>query len=301
VTFVTGWHGAGASTLADRLAADLAPLAVEVVRSEEEVVEKVAGCSACAVRHDLVRVVGNLASRWQRPDRIVVDVGGWSDVVVAAQTFLDDPDLRRRTELCGIVTAVDTPSAAMRALSGQPVWPSDTCGEQVAAADHVVLTSTGAATEEGREAARWVVCETNTAAAVSDEALLRPTDVVGGRAFGWDAAARLEGMRTVSQTLPGITTAAAVVEAPGNLDVGRVHAWVKGLHHVDDGRLLRIRGVIGIAGCDNRLLCQGVGTSVEFETGEPWGTAPPVTRLLVSGRGLERDALGSSLQECSSA
>lgn len=154
VTMVTGWHGAGATALAGRLAADLAPLAVEVVRPEEEVVEQVGGCSAWAVCHDLIRVVGNLASRWQRPDRIVVDAGGWSDVVVAAQTFLDDPDLRRRTELCGIVTAVDTPSAAMRAMSGRPVWPSDTCGEQVAAADHVVLTSTGAATQEGWEAAR---------------------------------------------------------------------------------------------------------------------------------------------------
>lgn len=143
--------------------------------------------------------------------------------------------------------------------------------------------------------------ETNARAVVSDEASLVAADVVGGAAFGWDTAARLEGMRTASATLPGITAAAVVVEAPGNLDVRRVHAWVKGLHHVDDGRLLRIQGVVGVAGSDHRLLCQGVGTSVEFETGEPWEESPRVTRLLVSGRGLDRDVLGSSLRECSSA
>lgn len=312
VNLVTGWHGAGTSAVIGRLAREARPgevavvgtggldpkLAGFVVETEEETVEHAGGCGACAIRHDLIRVVLNLTVRRRRPRRIVVEVGGWSDLVVAAHTFLRDPDLRHRAEIDGIIAAVDTPSAAMRALSGQPVWPSEECGEQVAMADQVVLTSSGDATKAGVEAVRWIIDETNPLASILDEEEVHPPAMVGHRSFSLEAAADIEHVGPTSPTLPGLTTAGVVIEVAGDLDVGRMHDWVKGLHHVGSGRLLRLRGVMAVRDEDRRLLCRGAGTFVDFDEGEPWDDARRVTRLLVASRGMVAEQLRSSLQDC---
>ncbi|MGQ0743527.1 MAG: GTP-binding protein [Acidimicrobiales bacterium] len=354
VTLVTGWHGSGAASVAAGLAkaagvartglitgdddaqtAEIAPALAWRVVTEEDVIEQVEGCTGCSQRIDLWRILLHASRGSFPPARVLVQVGGWSDVVIAAQTINRDPDLRRCAALDRVVVAVDGPSAAARAAGG-PAWPSQEAAEQVAVADHVILTSVAATTADGLARVREAIRRTNPFAPIQrlEDDL---STVLLGRPYGRESTTQLVRMACPHQPVepgrpagstsenersdpgsaptPGSANPVPVarvpenptlaadpcsvtVTVPGDLDACRVRDWVRTLHHANDGRLLRIRGVVAVAGHDRRVVCRGVGTFVEFDTGDPWGEEARSTTLVVAGRGLPAGDLHRSLAAC---
>ena len=78
-----------------------------VINADEEVFEMNNGCICCTVRGDLIRILGNLAKRRDKFDRIVLETTGLADPGPVAQTFFVDDDIRDEFKLEGIVTLVD--------------------------------------------------------------------------------------------------------------------------------------------------------------------------------------------------
>lgn len=312
VTLVTGWHGVGLCGFMARMARSLGSEKVGivgthcpgnaeaalVVPTEVETVEQVDGCGGCALRLDLIRVLRHIARCQGCPAHLLVEAGGWSDVVVATQTLLKDPEMRRWVRVAGVVALVHAPSMATRALSGQGPWPSTEMGEQVAMADDVVLTGTGDLTPEGNDAVRLVVGETNPFANIADDSSISFPALATRSRFDLVGAAAVELLTPASLAFDGVDTRVMLVEVHGDLDGQRVHNWVRALHHGTGARLLRIRGVIAVANEDDRLLCRGVGTFVEFDRGKPWASAVRTTKLLVAGTGLAANELAESLAAC---
>ena len=64
------------------------------------------------------------------------------------------------------------------------------------------------------------------------------------------------------------------------------------------GRLLRLKGVLAVAGMDERMILQGVADQVEVSFGAPWDDAPRHSRLVLVGFGLERAVLAVGFAAC---
>jgi G3E family GTPase len=161
VTILTGFLGSGKTTLLNRILTEshgrrIAVIENEfgeigidqalVINAEEEVFEMNNGCICCTVRGDLIRILGALARRRDKFDRVVVETTGLADPGPVAQTFFVDDEVRGLFRLDGIVTLVDAKHVAPH------LDESAECKEQIAFADVLVLNKTDLATADELDA-----------------------------------------------------------------------------------------------------------------------------------------------------
>ncbi len=157
VTVLTGYLGAGKTTLLNRVLTEnhgkkyavivneFGEIGIDndlVVGADEEVFEMNNGCICCTVRGDLIRIIGSLLKRREKFDAILVETTGLADPAPVAQTFFTDDDIKRRTKLDSIVTVVDAKHIEQR------LEDSDEAEEQIAFADIVLLNKTDLVTPE---------------------------------------------------------------------------------------------------------------------------------------------------------
>jgi G3E family GTPase len=151
VTVLTGFLGSGKTTLLNRILTEshgqriavieneFGEIGVDqelVIDAEEEIFEMNNGCICCTVRGDLIRILGNLITRRDKFDRIVLETTGLANPGPVAQTFFVDEGIRKEFALDGIVTLVD-------ALHfDRQLEDSEETRTQVAFADVIVLNKT---------------------------------------------------------------------------------------------------------------------------------------------------------------
>jgi len=193
VTVLTGFLGSGKTTLLNRILSEKHGQRIAVIENEfgeigvdqdlvinadEEVFEMNNGCICCTVRGDLIRVLGNLAKRRDRFDRVIVETTGMADPGPVAQTFFVDDEVRSEYSLDGIVTLVDCKHVAQH---------FDTSAEvvaQIAFADVIVLNKSDLVSAEELDEVRERVRRLNAMARVetahmADAPLERILDIGG--------------------------------------------------------------------------------------------------------------------------
>jgi G3E family GTPase len=148
VTVLTGFLGAGKTTLVNRILSEQHGKRIAVIENEfgevgvdhelvigadEEIFETGNGCICCTVRGDLIRILTQLRKRRDRFDAILIETTGLADPGPVAQTFFIDEDLKQYFALDAIVTLVDARHLEQE-LEQNPV-----AREQIAFADIVLL------------------------------------------------------------------------------------------------------------------------------------------------------------------
>src|SRR5437762_12468545 len=122
VTVLTGYLGAGQTTLQSRILSEahgkkyavvvneFGEIGIDadlIVESDEDVFEMNNGCVCCTVRGDLIRVVEGLMKRPGRFDGILVETTGLADPAPVAQTFFMDDEVKAKAKLDAVVTVAD--------------------------------------------------------------------------------------------------------------------------------------------------------------------------------------------------
>jgi G3E family GTPase len=148
VTVLTGFLGAGKTTLVNRILSEQHGKRIAVIENEfgevgvdhelvigadEEIFETSNGCICCTVRGDLIRILKQLRKRRDRFDAILIETTGLADPGPVAQTFFLEEDLKPFFSLDAIVTVVDA-----RHLE-QELAASAVAREQIAFADIVLI------------------------------------------------------------------------------------------------------------------------------------------------------------------
>src|ERR1700756_2397175 len=114
-TVVTGFLGAGKTTLVNHILESTRPTQIGIVvnefgevgidgqlivADEDAIVEINNGCVCCTVRPDLVSSIMQLLTRFgDRLERFIVETSGLADPAPVLQTFLADPEIREWVEL----------------------------------------------------------------------------------------------------------------------------------------------------------------------------------------------------------
>ena len=122
VTVITGFLGAGKTTLVNRILREEHGKRIAVIENEfgevgiddalvldaeEEIFEMNNGCICCTVRGDLIRILSALMRRRDRFDQILIETTGLADPAPVAQTFFVDDEIRDQLRLDAIVTVID--------------------------------------------------------------------------------------------------------------------------------------------------------------------------------------------------
>jgi G3E family GTPase len=156
VTLLTGFLGAGKTTLVSKVLADPRFSDTAVVINEfgevgldhvlveaapETIVEMTSGCLCCTVRGDIRQSLVMLLERSERGElplfsRLIIETTGLADPVPVIHTLMADPRLVRRYRLAQIVTVVDAVNGLSTLINHEEAQ------KQVAVCDRIVLTKT---------------------------------------------------------------------------------------------------------------------------------------------------------------
>lgn len=212
ITVLSGFLGAGKTTLMNHLLANREGLRVAVIvndmseinvdgkliRTEETLVELSNGCICCTLRDDLLKEVAKLA-REDRFDYLLIESSGISEPLPVAQTFSFDVDpgvgLRDLAVLDTLVTVVDASrflaeveEGKNEAENGKPLGALFL--DQVEWANVIVLTKADLAGEELVAQTEALVRRLNPTAKIlrAIHGRVEPRQLLNTGLFDWEAS-----------------------------------------------------------------------------------------------------------------
>ncbi len=335
VTVLTGYLGAGKTTLLNRILTgdhgkryavivnEFGEIGIDndlIVDVDEELFEVNNGCVCCTVRGDLMRILNGLFKRKGRFDGVIVETTGLADPAPVAQTFFFDEEIAARTRLDAIVTVVDAAHVEARLAD------SAEAQNQVAFADVIVLNKLDAVSGADADRIEARLRALNGAARIvrtqrADAPLEALLDI---GAFDLDR---------ISQMAPdflgethghdhdhghghhhehghdhahahehephyaGIDTVSLRAETP--LSEAKFNAWIGALVQAQGADILRCKGILDMAGADERFVFHGVHMMLEGGYHGAWqGGGDRRSRFVFIGRNLDRAALEQGFAAC---
>ena len=324
VTVLTGYLGAGKTTLLNRILSDpkgkryavivneFGEIGIDndlIIDADEEIFELNNGCVCCSVRGDLIRILTTLFKRRGSFDGIIIETTGLADPAPVAQTFFADDDVRHRASLDAIVTVVDAANVLAR------LSDSKEAVEQIAFADVIVLNKVDAVPVDQLERVEAAIRSINKLAPITktnrcDVAL---ESILGLQAFSLERAIDLDphflpqanahdhdhghsheqGQNHHHVHAPHYAGIDAIaLKADIALDEAKFDGWLSDLVAQRGGEILRLKGVLDLAGDDRRYIIQGVHMMLEGDYQNQWPQDQPrQSRFVLIGRGLDDPSL----------
>jgi G3E family GTPase len=312
-TVVTGFLGAGKTTLVNHIVERTRPMQIGIVvnefgeigidgeliiADEESVVEINNGCVCCTVRTDLVSSVLQLIDRFgDRLERLIVETSGLADPAPVLQTFLADPDVRAQAELESVVAVVDACHALDQLNDG-------IAREQVVFADRIVVNKADAVPPEVTNTLAATIRSLNPTAVVDVAVRSQvPVDtLLGTRSFSVDNLVAIEPdllTETEHEHEHDTSIVSCAFVVPGELDPLRFNRWANQLVQSQGKTLLRMKGVLNMRGEARRVHFHSVHMLMESSFGKAWRAGETrESRFVAIGRGLDAASLRAGLAEC---
>lgn len=315
VTILTGFLGAGKTTLLNRILTEehgqrIAVIENEfgeagvdndlLIQGEEQIVEMNNGCICCTVRGDLVRILGELADKRDQGDvqfeRVIIETTGLADPAPVAQTFFVEPNIGEYYLLDAVITVVDAKHAMMQLAECHEAE------EQVGFADRLLVSKTDLISPEELTQLETRLRAINARAPIAyvhfGETNIH--DILDIRGFNLNAILAIEPdfLDDVSHEHDaGITS--FVYRSEHALDAARIIAFMDALISNYGKDLLRYKGIVNIAGCDRKIIYQGVHMLLADSIGVPWAADEPRASVLVFiGRNLPKQEIQEALDSC---
>lgn len=302
ITLLTGFLGSGKTTLCNTLVRrpsmrDALVLVNEVGEASvdhhlvEEIDERVvvlpSGCVCCALRDDLVAVLGDRELTRGR-GRVIVETSGLADPTPLIGTIVRHPVLSERFHVGEVVVALD----ALRARALCSRFPE--AAKQLALADVVVITKCDRASAEqvceAEELARQICPEAAIRYATRGE-IDRPE---------WPARANREIPSSNAHAhTHGIRT--FTVESDARTSFKELAAWLSMMSQLNGDRFLRFKGLVRVTDQDDPVVVQSVQHVVYPSYTLPrWPDDAPRTKLVGITQGMSdrlHDDVVASLQK----
>jgi G3E family GTPase len=325
VTVVTGYLGAGKTTLLNRILSDPKGKRYAVIVNEfgeigidndliidvdEEIFELNNGCVCCSVRGDLIRILTALFKRRSAFDGIIIETTGLADPAPVAQTFFADDDVRYRASLDAIVTVVDAANVLKRLADSREAV------EQIAFADTIILNKIDAVSDDELIKVEAAIKSINKLAPVTktNRCYVPMEAILGLEAFSLERALDLD-PHFLPEPLQhdshgnhdhhhhhdhtphyaGIEAIALKADRP--LDESKFDRWLSELVGERGGDILRLKGVLDMAGDNRRYVIHGVHMMLEGDYQGNW-TPNQVrqSRFVLIGRGLDEKSLRGEIE-----
>ena len=306
VTVITGFLGAGKTTLINRILGESHGRRFAVIENEygdvnvdadllvqdeaETVVQLTNGCVCCTVRGDLANALHDLLRRRDGGElafeQVLIEPTGLADPGPIVRTFMAETELLSRFHLDGVVALFD-------GVNGErSLKDSAEAQSQLGYADQILMTKPDLLEEEAcaqrlrRLRDAWPqakVTALNLPAAPWGEIFDSILDLRGYQ-FDRVVFTAMDGPRHTEQVN------AISFEAEGWLDGMAFNRALAAVNERYGEDLWRIKGVLAIEGMRNRIVVQGVQGLIQANATTVWRAFEPrSSRLVLIGRALDRE------------
>ena len=309
VTILTGFLGSGKTTLLNYILKQPHGHRIAVIENEfgeagidnelliqdqgEQIIEMNNGCICCTVRGDLVRILGELAAKRKAGtvnfDRVVIETTGLADPAPVAQTFFVDEDVIQNYMLDAIVTLVDAKHAPRQLDEHHEAQ------EQVGFADRILLTKTDLVDTAQVQALRQRLTHMNPRAKIAEsrKGVAALEDLLDIRGFNLNAILEIEPdfLSDVEHEHDDDITS-FVFRETRPMDLEKIEDFLSAIVQVHGAQLLRYKGILNIAGLEQRVVFQGVHMLMGSDLGAPWkGGEVRESKMVFIGKDMPREEL----------
>jgi cobalamin biosynthesis protein CobW len=334
VTIVTGFLGAGKTTLIRHLLAnaggrrlaliinefgdvgvdgDLIKGCADAACPEDAIIELANGCICCTVAEDFAPAMTKLLAREPKPDHIVVETSGLALPKPLIKAF-DWPDLRSKLTVDGVVAVVDAAAVAEGRFADDPgriaeqraADPSldhdnpleEVYEDQLMSADLVVLNKADLVDKDELAALKARIAAAlprSVRIAPAREGAIDPDVLIGMNSAAEDDLAARPSHHDAEGEHDHDDFDTFVVTIPTVRDPDAlIERLVKATRAHD---ILRVKGFVEVAGKPMRMLVQGVGSRFRRDFERPWRVDElRLSRLVViAERGVDRGTVAAAL------
>lgn len=310
VTVLTGYLGAGKTTLLNHILTyehgkkvavivnEFGEVGIDnqlIIDADEEIFEMNNGCICCTVRGDLIRIIGNLMKRRDKFDHLVIETTGLADPAPVIQTFFVDEDMQSLLSLDAVVTVVDAKHIWQH-------WDADEAQEQIAFADVILLNKTDLVTPEQLDELEQRIRSMNAMAKIyrTQNSELEMNALLGVKAFDLQRALEIDPdfLGEDAHEHDEKVYSVALVET-GELDGQKLQVWLGQLLQTQGPDIFRMKGILNIAGEENRYVFQGVHMILDGRPDRPWkANETRKNELVFIGRNLNEAQLKEDFRAC---
>lgn len=299
VTVITGFLGAGKTSLVNRWLALCKPGEIAVIVNElgavgvdgellaeraRIVIELGGGCVCCKTQAELIEALHSIATSERLPRRVLIETSGAASPAGVTRAIVQGGTTGTLV-LDGIITVVD-------ATKVEKCLTHDLACEQLGYADVVVLSHGDVCTELERAKAEQIIAGRNGAAVIVESARGR---IAAASGSSIDDVLALRHADSMARLLPSFSVdhvyESVSLVHDGDVDGEMFADFVESEVAQFAGRIFRIKGILAVAGLRERMIVQGVGDGVEVTFGAEWGDAERRSRLVIVGFGLDANAL----------
>ena len=315
VTIVTGFLGSGKTTLLNRILREPHGQRIAVIENEfgeigidnellvqdrDQIVEMNNGCICCTVRGDLVRILRELAEQQQKQsvhfDRVIIETTGLADPTPVAQTFFMDVDIARCYVLDAIVAMVDAKHAMAQLDKHQEAQ------EQVGFADCVLISKSELVEPAELALLKQRLLRMNARARIQTASFgdVPLETVLDIRGFNLNAILEIDpDFLTDSNTEHDDDVSSFVFRSNQPFNIERLDEFLSSVLQVYGPELMRYKGLMWVAGVDERVVLQGVHMLMGTELGTRWGKDETRESCVVFiGKNLPKELIVDGLARC---
>jgi G3E family GTPase len=267
-------------------------------RIDETMVVLQSGCLCCTIRGELATAIKDLHGKRERAEipafrRLVIESTGLADPFPILSTVQAETVLRHHFRLGNVITTVD-------AVNGVQQFDAHTESvKQIAVADRLVLTKTDLVPAE--TAARVA----QRIGAINPSALLRFSPAIDANELLGDTAAEERWFPAApddahhlhaDRSRHGDDIRAVALSWERPVDWAMFGVWLTMLLHRHGNELLRIKGILNVAGSETPVAVHGVQHLIHPPAHlAAWPDAGRHSRLVLIVKGLEPTAIARSL------
>lgn len=344
ITLLTGFLGAGKTTMLNRLLSDpdsgqIAVIVNEfgeigidgdlIVRRDEEMMELSNGCICCEGKDDLVGALYSLYKKrlgLEKPkisfDRVIIETTGLADPAPLAQLFFTDMNLCLTFQMDAIVTMVDLGNVITQ------ISHSEEAKKQIAISDKIILNKRDLVTQDEFDKVYAKIRTLNPLCPIeiTTNANLRASDLLNLGLFNpiqkeaaintWLGADN-SNLKTSqhhnhhhehnhsceicntehANHLEDISAISIREERPLSYD--KLIEMLSQLLEIYGDNLYRVKGLVRFADQDRPVIVQSVQKIFSpLALAEHWPNNKPETRLVLIGKGLDRELINSKFSTC---
>jgi len=313
VTVITGFLGAGKTSLLNHLIKKHDEKKFVIIENEfgeenidselvtnidnENLFELTNGCICCNLNTELYLVLENLIKSTSNFNHLLIETTGIADPGNILAAFISDPGIKSKFELDSVICLVDAANAE------QDLENEEVLNKQIAISDTLVLNKTDLSSADNIERLYSKIKEINPTACIhrAQQSKLDKQQLLDVYAYKpqkiYQFLFSVDGMEK-PENKHKHSIENYCFKSSRALDQMKFGGWLDAFLQFNSDTIYRVKGILNIAGLDNRILLQSVHTQIQATVGRPWETDESrESKMVFIGKNLNREVIDRNLLE----